>query len=234
MRRISARISSRSLASRLDSGSSISTSGGSTTMARAMATRCCWPPESWPGSLSAWLCSRTSASASSTRLSISALGSAAHLQAEADIAAHVHVREQRVVLEHHAEAALFGPQRVDPLLVEPDAAAGRRQQPGDAVQRRRLAAARGAEQRDELALADRQRDVLEGVVRSEIAAQPIELQFAEIGGMYRHGSHAVAGRRGPAHGNRKAEREGRTGISRCAGLSAGAAPMCRLRAALRL
>ncbi len=52
MRRISARISSRSLASRLDSGSSISTSGGSTTMARAIATRCCWPPESWPGSLS--------------------------------------------------------------------------------------------------------------------------------------------------------------------------------------
>ena len=53
MRRISARISSRSLASRLDSGSSISTSGGSTTIARAIATRCCWPPESCPGSLSA-------------------------------------------------------------------------------------------------------------------------------------------------------------------------------------
>ena len=66
MRRISARISSRSLASRFDSGSSISTSGGSMTMARAMATRCCWPPESWPGSLSSWSSSRTSASASST------------------------------------------------------------------------------------------------------------------------------------------------------------------------
>ena len=24
------------------------------TMARAMATRCCWPPDSWPGSLSTW------------------------------------------------------------------------------------------------------------------------------------------------------------------------------------
>ncbi len=25
-------------------------SGGSITIARAIATRCCWPPESWPGS----------------------------------------------------------------------------------------------------------------------------------------------------------------------------------------
>ena len=74
MRRISARISSRSLASRFDSGSSMSTSGGSTTTARAMATRCCCPPESWPGSLSSWPCSRTSATASATRRAASAFG----------------------------------------------------------------------------------------------------------------------------------------------------------------
>ena len=53
MRLISVRISSRSLASRLDSGSSIRTSGGSMTIARAIATRCCCPPESCPGSFSA-------------------------------------------------------------------------------------------------------------------------------------------------------------------------------------
>jgi hypothetical protein len=35
------------------------------------------------------------------------LGQAAHLQAEADILVHAHMREQRIVLEHHAEAALF-------------------------------------------------------------------------------------------------------------------------------
>src|SRR6266702_6350090 len=46
MRRISARISRRSLASRFESGSSIRTSGGSMTTARAMATRCCCPPVS--------------------------------------------------------------------------------------------------------------------------------------------------------------------------------------------
>ena len=73
MRRISARISMRSLASRLDSGSSIRITGGSITMARAMATRCCWPPESWPGSFLAWPSSCTSASASATRRAASLL-----------------------------------------------------------------------------------------------------------------------------------------------------------------
>ena len=44
--RISVRIWTRSLASRLDSGSSKSSTPGSMTRARARATRCCCPPES--------------------------------------------------------------------------------------------------------------------------------------------------------------------------------------------
>ena len=35
-------------------GSSNSMTMGSIDSARAMATRCCWPPESWPGNLSLW------------------------------------------------------------------------------------------------------------------------------------------------------------------------------------
>ena len=35
-------------------GSSKSITLGSMASARAMATRCCWPPESWAGYLSAW------------------------------------------------------------------------------------------------------------------------------------------------------------------------------------
>src|SRR5258706_10553852 len=35
-------------------GSSNSIAIGSMERARAMATRCCWPPESWPGNLSLW------------------------------------------------------------------------------------------------------------------------------------------------------------------------------------
>ena len=44
-----ARICTRSLASRLDSGSSNRNTCGSRTMARPMATRWRWPPESWRG-----------------------------------------------------------------------------------------------------------------------------------------------------------------------------------------
>ena len=35
-------------------GSSKSITFGSMARARAMATRCCWPPESWAGYLLAW------------------------------------------------------------------------------------------------------------------------------------------------------------------------------------
>jgi hypothetical protein len=56
----------------LDSGSSISTSRGSSTIARAIATRCCCPPESWAGNFGAWSVSCTSRNASSTRRSRSA------------------------------------------------------------------------------------------------------------------------------------------------------------------
>ena len=76
---------------------------------------------------------------------------------------HRHVREQRVVLEHHAEAALLRRELVDARLVQPDRAAGHVQQPGDAVQRGGLAAAGRAEQGDELAPPDRQRDVAQRV-----------------------------------------------------------------------
>src|SRR6266403_2122295 len=66
-RLISARISSRSLASRLDSGSSSSSTRGSITSARAMATRCCWPPDSCAGYRVSKPVSLTSASMRRTR-----------------------------------------------------------------------------------------------------------------------------------------------------------------------
>ena len=65
------------------------------------------------------------------------------------------MREQRVALEDDAQAAAVGLVVRDVAPVEHDAAAGRFDEPGDHLQRRRLAAARWAEQRDELALVDR-------------------------------------------------------------------------------
>src|SRR4029077_10969784 len=79
---------------------------------------------------------------------------ATHLESEADVLGHGHVRKQRVILKHHAEAALFRRQRVDALLVEPDAAAGKLHQARDAVERGRFAAPRRPEKADELASLD--------------------------------------------------------------------------------
>src|SRR5450756_97249 len=45
--RMKMRILIRSLASRLESGSSNNSTFGSLTIARAKATRCCWPPDNW-------------------------------------------------------------------------------------------------------------------------------------------------------------------------------------------
>ena len=60
---------------------------------------------------------------SPTRTAISAAGETAHAQAVGDVLEDVHVREQGVVLEHHADVALAcGERRVmsrPPMLSEP-------------------------------------------------------------------------------------------------------------------
>ena len=73
-RESSTRICTRSSVSRLESGSSNRNTSGSRTMARPMATRWRWPPESWRGRrcISSPIC-RISA-ARRTRRSVSALG----------------------------------------------------------------------------------------------------------------------------------------------------------------
>ena len=53
--------------SRADVGSSNSMTFGSIARARAMATRCCWPPDSWAGYFSAWSATPTRSSSSMAR-----------------------------------------------------------------------------------------------------------------------------------------------------------------------
>ena len=68
------RVWTRSLASRLDSGSSIRNTAGSRTIARPIATRCRWPPDRLAGLRSRyWLRSRILA-ASSTFWLITSFG----------------------------------------------------------------------------------------------------------------------------------------------------------------
>ena len=48
-----------------------------------------------------------------------------HAQTEGDVLEHRHVREQRQILEHHAEPALARLQIVDHSVADDDLAAGR-------------------------------------------------------------------------------------------------------------
>ena len=78
-------------------------------------------------------------------------GARPDLEAVGDVLRHVEMAEQRVVLEHEADAAVAHRQRRGVLVVEQDAAGRRRLQPGDQPQEGRLARARGAEQGHEFA-----------------------------------------------------------------------------------
>ena len=87
----------------------------------------------------------------------------AHLQPVADVVAYRHVREERVVLEDEAYLALVDHDVRHVLTVDEDASRGRRLEARDHAQRRRLAAARGAEERYELAALYVELDALDGV-----------------------------------------------------------------------
>ena len=77
-----------------------------------------------------------------------------HLQPEADIAAHAHMRVERVGLEHHGQAALRRRQVDDVEAVDADDAARDVFEPGDQPQQGGLAAAGRADEDDELTVLD--------------------------------------------------------------------------------
>src|SRR5664279_4897225 len=119
------------------------------------------------------------------------LGDASHLQAERDVLLDGEVREQRIVLEHHAEPPLLGGHGVHPCAVDEDLAVGERQQACDAVQCGGLSAARGSEQGDELARPDCQVEVLQRTTTAEAATDAVKLQRLERSGGDGHGYLAL-------------------------------------------
>jgi hypothetical protein len=76
-------------------------------------------------------------------------------RAVADVLQHRHVRKERIRLEHHADVALVRGAQRDVGAADRNAAARHRLEARDHPQRRRLAAARGTQQRHELARRDR-------------------------------------------------------------------------------
>ena len=73
-----------------------------------------------------------------------------------------HVRVERVGLEDHGDIAVAGIDMGHVAPADEDGALARFLEPGDQAQRRRLAAARGTEQREELARRDVEVDAFHG------------------------------------------------------------------------
>jgi hypothetical protein len=95
-----------------------------------------------------------------------------------DIRAHRHVRIEREQLKDEGDVALRRALEGNVLVAEHDAARGRQLEPGDHPQRRRLAAARGPEQAEELAI----RDGKTGIANcDEIAERLVQSLDPELG-----------------------------------------------------
>ena len=138
-------------------------------------------------------------------------------QAEAHVVAHGQVREQGVVLEHDADAALLGRHRVarpgHEAAAQRDGARVRGLEARDEAQRGGLAAARGAEQGQDLALGHPERQPVDrrGAVRPEALADPIEdQQFRRLPArISTSGLTGVGGRLALEHGEAVLDRESR-------------------------
>ena len=161
MVRSARRNSMRILASSAPSGSSSSSTSGLMARARARATRCCWPPESWRGMRLPSPTSPTSSSSSSRQRRRSAAAHLAQRHAELDVVGHRHVLEERVVLEDEADAPFLRGQAGHVAAMQQDAPLVDAGQAGHHVEHGGLAAAAGAEQDKELAVGDLQRDIVD-------------------------------------------------------------------------
>ena len=88
------------------------------------------------------------------------------------------MRKQRVGLEHHVDRALVGRNARHVLPVQHDAALGRILKPGEHAQQRGLAAAGCAEQGEEFALVDVERQIIDG---GEVAENLGDVLDGDIG-----------------------------------------------------
>ena len=185
-------ISSRSLASRLLSGSSSSRICGRMTSARAKRHALL---------LAARELAREAAAEGGQSHQFQRLadppgalhrGHALHFEAERHVLGDRHVRKERVALEHDAEPALGGLHRQKIAALQRDRASGRLDEARDHLQRRGLAAARRAQQGDELALLHAERQAIDREVRAEALGQLLKDEEAH--------ARPQAPRRGTARG----------------------------------
>ena len=188
--RNSAKTMSAVASSRLPVGSSASTSAGRLASARATATRCCSPPESWLGRWVEPLAEPERAEQRSrpARARLAAVGAADELR-QHDILDRVEIGQQMVELVDEAERVAAHAVRpssssVGRLLAgDLDRAAEAALEQADRLQHGRFARARGPEQRDDLArrtIADRRRAARRSSTPpcSKLRVRPVTLEHA--------------------------------------------------------
>ena len=141
---------------------------GSNESARAIATRCCMPPDSWYGMCFVKSPSSTSSSISLRPLRAVRLVLAQDLERQLDVVLDAPPVEQDRRLEHHPVVAVAAG-LLGGLAVDLDRAAGRLDEVADDAQERRLAAARRADERHELAGRDVEVDARQGDGRPLVA-----------------------------------------------------------------
>lgn len=94
----------------------------------------------------------------------------AYAQGEIDVIGNAEMRKQRVALEHHPEIAVLRRAAGDVRIAVKDAPGRGHREPGDGHQQRSLARAGRPKQREELAGADVQGDVAQGLEAAEALA----------------------------------------------------------------
>ncbi len=132
---------------------------GRLASARASATRCCWPPESWCGLARPPLAeAEILEQAAGFRPGVGAPQASAEPGRQQNVVEDGGPGQQRGPLEHYGAARH---RAAHIRAIDPHRAGGRGGEPGEDLQQRRLADARAAEDADALAGLHREIDALE-------------------------------------------------------------------------
>ena len=119
-----------------------------------------------------------SSAAERTRSSIAAFFSFCMLEPEGDVVVHLHVREDRVALEHHRDASSSRREIGGIAVADVDAPVVDALESRETAQERRLPAARRPEQDHELAVAHLEVDAVHRGEAAEVLAHPLEADLS--------------------------------------------------------
>ena len=175
--RIWSRNSARTLASSAESGSSKSRTRGSMASALASATRLLLSSRHLVRVLRRLVGEPDQLEQLSGLLPSLPGALLSHPQAVGNVVERVHVREQRIALEHHPHVPVLRADTGEILSVDHDAAAVETLESGEHTQCRRLTATGRAQKGDELPPLDGEREAVEGASLSEDPHQPVELDL---------------------------------------------------------